>query len=316
MDKIVTRYGLPDEIISDRGGGFVCKMFSKLCKLLHVRKIHTTAYRPQGNGANERVHSTLYTLLRNLCQNKPEKWETHLPYALYAYNVQHHRSINKSPHEALYGCQPRLVQLDLNDTPTVHLDSRLQMMQDAHQASAATQKKTEEQRLQHQQKPLPDFNPGDHVKLALHVRHKMAPFWRGPYAVIKKSGPNTYQLEVAPTERFHANVHRRHLRPWYADDDAEQPDEPEVPIEQPTTSDPIPDEEISSESSEEDDEGITETTRQTTSAPTRAHIDRMPLAAPRPPTPTPRPANQLPARPVTRRHRQDNDVELIVPKFD
>jgi transposase InsO family protein len=74
LDQFMKRYGVPREILTDRGAEFIGELFTSMCKNLGIKKLHTCSYCPQGNGANERVHQTLYTLLRNLCQEHPNQW--------------------------------------------------------------------------------------------------------------------------------------------------------------------------------------------------------------------------------------------------
>ena len=45
--------------MSDRGTEFLNQVINNLCQLLSVKKIYTSAYRPQANGATERVHRFL-----------------------------------------------------------------------------------------------------------------------------------------------------------------------------------------------------------------------------------------------------------------
>jgi len=51
----------------DNGAEFHSDLFSEVCKLLEVDKLHTTPYHPQTNGCVERFHLTLNRMLGKLC---------------------------------------------------------------------------------------------------------------------------------------------------------------------------------------------------------------------------------------------------------
>jgi transposase InsO family protein len=58
-DNLFKRFGLPDEIISDRDPRFAAHTFQELLKLLNIKSNLTTAYHPQSDGATERVNQEI-----------------------------------------------------------------------------------------------------------------------------------------------------------------------------------------------------------------------------------------------------------------
>ena len=62
-DEIITRHGFPRTVPRDRGTNFLGKMFTELNHILKIRKLTTTAYRPQCNGHVEGFNDTLVTAL-------------------------------------------------------------------------------------------------------------------------------------------------------------------------------------------------------------------------------------------------------------
>jgi Integrase zinc binding domain/Integrase core domain len=52
-DNLFKRFGLPDEIISDRDPRFAAHAFQELLKLLNIKSNLTTAYHPQSDGVTE-----------------------------------------------------------------------------------------------------------------------------------------------------------------------------------------------------------------------------------------------------------------------
>lgn len=58
------RFGLPLEVQSDQGTNFKSKLFKESLKDLGIAHIVSSAYHPQSQGALERYHQTLKSMLR------------------------------------------------------------------------------------------------------------------------------------------------------------------------------------------------------------------------------------------------------------
>src|SRR5271170_2548453 len=59
LENVYKQFGLPDEIISDRGPQFAARAFRELLKLLRITSKLSTAYHPQTDGATERVNQEI-----------------------------------------------------------------------------------------------------------------------------------------------------------------------------------------------------------------------------------------------------------------
>jgi hypothetical protein len=73
-DNLFKRFGLLDEIISDRDPRFATHAFQELLKLLNIKSNLTTAYHPQSNGATKRVNQEIEAYLSIYCTSHPEDW--------------------------------------------------------------------------------------------------------------------------------------------------------------------------------------------------------------------------------------------------
>jgi len=62
--EYLLKYGIPKQVLSDRGSQFTGYIFKILCKLFGVKKLFTSAYHPQTNGMIERFHRFLKERLR------------------------------------------------------------------------------------------------------------------------------------------------------------------------------------------------------------------------------------------------------------
>ena len=58
MTYVFSRYGVPRQLLTDRGPKFESRIFLEPMQLLGIDKLHTTAYQAATNGAVERFHRT------------------------------------------------------------------------------------------------------------------------------------------------------------------------------------------------------------------------------------------------------------------
>ena len=102
----VSRFGIPEVIISDRGPQFVSSLWGEMAKSLGTSLHRTTAYHPQSNGMVERLHRQLKASLTARLQGVA--WIRQLPWVLLGIRAAVKEDLNCSPGEMLYGHQLRL----------------------------------------------------------------------------------------------------------------------------------------------------------------------------------------------------------------
>lgn len=107
VHNVILKFGVAEEIISDNATNFISETMKEVNKLLKIRKIFTTPYRPQSNQV-ERFHKTLANYLKAFIQNEQENWCEYLDFALFSYNNSHNIATGFSPFELVYG---RIVKL-------------------------------------------------------------------------------------------------------------------------------------------------------------------------------------------------------------
>ena len=103
VDQIVCRYGSPKCLISDRGGNFTSHLFRQICAELKIRRVLTTAYHPQSNGALERTHLTIKNTLTAFVHQNQHQWEEYIPKVMFSYNSSPHSATGFSPAYLLFG---------------------------------------------------------------------------------------------------------------------------------------------------------------------------------------------------------------------
>ena len=76
-------------------------------KILGIKKLKTTARRPQTNECIERWHRTLNLLLAKVVSEHHHDWSTYLNYVCFANNCTPHSATGFIPFLVLMGRQPR-----------------------------------------------------------------------------------------------------------------------------------------------------------------------------------------------------------------
>ncbi len=140
-------FGTPEKVITDRGSEFISGVMNCVHRVYDIKKIHTVAYHPEGNGSIERFHRVMKTYLRCFFQDSADdilrgcRWQYVIPAVCAAYNSAHHTAINTNPHKAMF-CEDMRQPADLKmDTLTSlkkgakeHVKDWLVRMEEIHKA--------------------------------------------------------------------------------------------------------------------------------------------------------------------------------------
>ena len=103
----VSRYGVPMTVVTDRSSQFTGKLWSTMCKKLHISHRTTTAYHSESNGMIKRVHRSLKASLRAKCQSA--SWTSELPLILLGLRSAPQESDAVSSFECAFEVPPILL---------------------------------------------------------------------------------------------------------------------------------------------------------------------------------------------------------------
>ena len=228
--KFFSFVGLPKIVQSDQGTNFTSRIFSQVLKSLQIKHRISSAYHPESQGALERYHQTLKSMLRAYCLEVGTDWEDAIPWMLMASREVVQESIGFSPAELVFAHDVRTPLSVIKDQwlskPTSR--SALQFISDAHTRLHRARELAREnlEKTQSGMKTWYDqkakarsFKPGDQVLVLLPVPGSVFQArFRGPYTVEKKISDLDYVI-LTPDKRRHSRVcHVNMLKPYYTRD--------------------------------------------------------------------------------------------------
>jgi hypothetical protein len=222
LKEVCATYGMPKEIISDRGTNLTAKFWRTLAGMLGTKVKPSTAYHPQTDGQTERMNQTLEQYLRASINYEQNDWVQLLPMAQYAYNSSVHEGNGMSPMQALHGYLPEIAPAieGLPEAPkAIYQGERLKEL---HEYLKKQLQETRERMTKfYNQKRLtgPTFQKGSMVYLIRKNISTERPSDKldykklGPFTVKKAISTNNYELELPKTMKIHPVFHISLLEP-------------------------------------------------------------------------------------------------------
>ena len=97
----LARFGVPTDLVSDRGPQFTSDLWAELHRLLGIKAKRTTAYHPQANGMIERIHRQLKNSLKARATHP--RWMDELPFVLLGMRTAWREDPECSAADLVYG---------------------------------------------------------------------------------------------------------------------------------------------------------------------------------------------------------------------
>lgn len=103
FELIITRYGCPLELVSDKGTHFLNAMIEDLTSHFQIKHWKTTPYNPKANGLTEKSNGLLCKILLKVTVSHAYDWNTKLPAALWAYRTAEKVTTKQTLYYLTYG---------------------------------------------------------------------------------------------------------------------------------------------------------------------------------------------------------------------
>ncbi|KAI3808082.1 hypothetical protein L1987_24024 [Smallanthus sonchifolius] len=206
IDDIISRRGIPLNIISDRDSRFTSRFWQSL-------------------------QSALACVI-----DFGGNWYSHLPLIVFSYNNSYHTSINMAPFEALYGrkyrspiCWNEIGEAQITGPELIQeTTDKISLIRDNIRVARSRQKSYADKR----RKPL-EFQVGDMVLLKVSPwkgvvrfgkKGKLAPRYVGPFKIHERVGKVAYKLDL-PSElnNVHPTFHVSNLKKCLANENLHIP---------------------------------------------------------------------------------------------
>lgn len=188
LSQWISRFGLPDDITSDRGSTFTSQLWTSLARLLGTTVHHTTSYNPESNGMVERFHRTLKAALMSRCTS-PD-WFSQLPWVMLGLRTTPKEGMDVSSAEMVYG-DPLQVPADFFPPTSSHEDlDRLRQTVSKYKPCIQTYKDCKQTYIP------PNLSSATHVFIRVDAhRAPLSPPYKGPFKVLQRRS-KTYQLDI------------------------------------------------------------------------------------------------------------------------
>ena len=233
MVHVFSRFGAPQQILTDRGSEFESDLFRSLMEWMEIEKLRTTVFKASTNGVVERFHRTLNSMLAKVVNDNQRNWDECVPYVMAAYRATPHESTGYSPNRLFLGHEVRM-PLDvamglspehstLNESPHGYLTQLHQHTSEAYalarrrlHACAERRKKYFDLRVRPEK-----FSVGDwvfyHYPRRLQSRSlKWQKAYTGPFLIVRMIEPSNCVLQRTPKSKGFV-VHLDKLKKCYGD---------------------------------------------------------------------------------------------------
>jgi hypothetical protein len=193
VQNFVCIYGIPDTILTDQGTNFMSDIFKHICKILSFKKLHTTAYHPQSNGALERSHLTLKNYIRSFVDKDQNNWDEYIIYAQFTYNTTIHTTTNFTPYELIFSKKPSIpTSFSKKEQPVYNYnDYTFELMQKIQRSREIAKENIIENKNKNKENYDKNVNQlkihvGDKVLIKnQHPINTLSMKWLGPFEVIE-----------------------------------------------------------------------------------------------------------------------------------
>lgn len=242
FEHIISKFGIPRQVITDRDTRWRNSFWQEICQLMGMTRSLTTAYHPQADGQTEVLNQQLEITLRAYIGPSRDDWSNYLDALALSYNSTPHTATTFPPAYLLFGFIPTTESKLINNTTFVPRVSEMNIatpeVMNTKASDMIEQFEAERNRAKealllgqvHQRNAYNkgrldrEFEEGDLVVLNPHTLEllksekgrgrKLLMKYDGPFEILRKLSPVTYQLRLPASYGIHPIINIAHLEQY------------------------------------------------------------------------------------------------------
>ena len=224
--KFFTLVALPSVIQSDQGSNFMSSLMQQVTHQLEIKQCKSSAYHPESQGALERFHQTLKSMICTYCLQFEKQWDQGIHFLLFAVREAVQESLGYSPFELAFGHTVRdplklLKEGWLTEEPPTNLLDHVSALRSRLAAAGELAQKNlksaqSKMKLWYNRKAkLHKFYVSDKVLVLLPLQnHSLQAKYYGPYLVSKKVNDVDYIISTPDRRKTCRLCHINMLKPY------------------------------------------------------------------------------------------------------
>ncbi|XP_064953720.1 uncharacterized protein LOC135635929 [Musa acuminata AAA Group] len=231
--NLITRFGLPQSIVTDNGPQFAGRRFQKFCAEHKIQLRFSSVAYPQANGLAEVTNRSIVDGPKRRVSAARSAWIEELPSVLWALHTTPKTPTGESPYSLSFGTEAVLPSEVAVPTPRTAgyseeasyegLRSNLDLLEErpasAHQKALSYKRavaRVYNRRVRPRSIKIEDLVLRKiEVSHPTQVRGKLAPKWEGPYRVIEVSRPGTFRLATMDGDPVPRTWNIQNLRKYF-----------------------------------------------------------------------------------------------------
>ncbi|GKV20257.1 hypothetical protein SLEP1_g30411 [Rubroshorea leprosula] len=233
FSSIISRYGIPSQIVANNGTQFNCSSFRDFCSSYGIKLQFTSVYHPESNGMVDSVNKCILKGIKPRLEQHKANWADELNNVLWAYRTMSRTATGETPYHLAFGTEAViLIEIGVPSFRVTHFDEGRngQLLRENLDLLDEVREEAQLRTLVYKQKVANFYNKrvrprtfkvGDLIlrKAGLtgfETRFgKLAPNWEGPYTIVEVPYLGAYILRDIEGKRVPRVWNVNNLKKFY-----------------------------------------------------------------------------------------------------